>query len=319
MPHRPFAILAFLGISLGTPALAADAVWTAASGQLPEDACPPWILAGNVGAHPLTAGGLALSTAACGDNVLFLQSGEAIAIPDSLVVEGRLVLDAGSECVGVCGHQRQAAAICVTTAPETGVLSYVGPGEVVLTTANCGGALVAPVANGGAHTYKLVIRHGSAVTLYFDGSPVLSGSTYVSPPDHGAAPRVLWGEGSSFAFGTSHWQYLKHNAHATGCTTSGVGDDAPLAAANPVAVPNPFRGATSVRFAAARAGHCRLEIFDLAGRLVRRLECEAAGAGLRTVAWDGADARGRPVSSGAYICRVTDGAQVRTGTLVKLR
>lgn len=319
MLQRLLSSLVALGIGLAAPALAAESVWTAASGQLPEDACPPWTLAGNVGAHPLTAGGLALSTTACGDNVLFVQNGEAIAIPDSLVVEGRLVLDAGFECVGPCGHQRQAAAICVTTAPEVGVLAYVGPGEVVLTTANCGGALVAAVGNGGAHTYKLVIRHGSAVTLYYDGSPVLSGSTYVSPSDHGSVPRVLWGEGSSFAYGTSHWQNLRHNAHATGCTTSGVGDEMQLVATNPVAVPNPFRGGTSLRFAAARAGRYRLEIFDMAGRLMRRLECEASGPELRTVAWDGTDARGRPVSSGAYVCRVTDGAQVRSGTLIKLR
>lgn len=318
--HRRLLVLSvMLAAASAAPVFAAEALWTAATGLLPENACPPWTLAGNIGAHPLTAAGLELGTTACGDNVFFMQGGDAIAIPDSLVVEGRLVLDAGSECVGPCGHQRQAAAICVTTAPNVGVLAYVGPGEVLLTTANCNGALAASVSTTGAHDYKLVILHGVAATLYYDGSPVLTSATYSSPPDHGPEPRVLWGEGSSFAYGTSHWLSFRHNAHATGCATSGIGDEAVLTGVSPVAVPNPFRGATSLRFAAARAGRYRLEIFDVAGRLVRRLEDESPGAELRAVAWDGADARGRPVSSGTYLCRVSDGRQVHTGTLIKLR
>ncbi len=309
-----------LGMCLALPAIAAEVTWSAATGLLPENACPAWTLGTNVANPSLTAGGLEFSTGACGSNMFYLQSGADIVIPDTMVVEARLVIDAGSECVGPCGHQRQAAAICITTAPQVGVLAYVGPGEVLLTGANCASAFVANVANAGAHTYKVVIVNGTSVTMYFDDAPVLTSTTYISAPDHASEPRVLWGEGSSFAYGTSHWLWVRHNAHATGCTTSGVGDGVATAdALRPFAAPNPFHGTTSLRFAATRPGRHAVEIYDVAGRLMRRLEDDAPGAEMRAVEWDGADATGRDVGAGTYFWRVAEGTEVRTGTVVRLR
>lgn len=89
----------------------------------------------------------------------------------------------------------------------------------------------------------------------------------------------------------------------------------------PVA-PNPFNPRTDIGFTLARAGRVELAVYDLRGRLVRRLLDErlVAGAHARAATWDGRDERGREVASGAYLLRLTgaDGATVtRKLTLVR--
>lgn len=72
---------------------------------------------------------------------------------------------------------------------------------------------------------------------------------------------------------------------------------APHGAAGPVltAAPNPFNPRTVLRLAGADAAATSLAIHDLRGRLVRRLIAAP------TVAWDGRDAAGRALPSGAYL------------------
>jgi hypothetical protein len=60
--------------------------------------------------------------------------------------------------------------------------------------------------------------------------------------------------------------------------------------------------------AGAALGPVRLEIFDVRGRLVRRWNAQAAGAGVTSparIAWDGLDDSKRRVGSGRYWARVT--------------
>lgn len=63
----------------------------------------------------------------------------------------------------------------------------------------------------------------------------------------------------------------------------------------------------------------RLEIIDLRGRLTRRLVDRSLPAGDHVVAWDGRDQRGRPVSSGVYLYRLSAGheQQVRKLTVIR--
>jgi endonuclease/exonuclease/phosphatase family metal-dependent hydrolase len=64
--------------------------------------------------------------------------------------------------------------------------------------------------------------------------------------------------------------------------------------------PNPFNPSTQLRFALDRAGEAALNVYDVAGRLVRSFPAAAYGAGTHEVTWDGRDATGRPVASGVY-------------------
>jgi hypothetical protein len=102
---------------------------------------------------------------------------------------------------------------------------------------------------------------------------------------------------------------------------TGVGDDPDGAVMSHGlrAWPNPTQSSASIRFALAREGEARLEIYDPAGRLVRRLVAGRLPAGERTLPWDGRDESGRRVAAGLYLLRLSTGAEVRTSRLVMLR
>ncbi len=74
------------------------------------------------------------------------------------------------------------------------------------------------------------------------------------------------------------------------------------------AAPNPFNPRTQIRFELARAGDVRLRIFDARGRLLRTLCASGLTPGAHAVEWDGRDAAGRGVPSGAYGCELESGA-----------
>jgi hypothetical protein len=76
--------------------------------------------------------------------------------------------------------------------------------------------------------------------------------------------------------------------------------------------PNPFNPATSIRFGLSRARDVRLEVLAADGRRVRTLLDAWRGEGTHVVEWDGRDDAGRPVTSGAYFCRLTAGHDSRT-------
>jgi hypothetical protein len=68
---------------------------------------------------------------------------------------------------------------------------------------------------------------------------------------------------------------------------------------------NPFaRGAATIRFGLARPDRVEVRIYDVGGRVVRRLADRAFAAGMHDLAWDGTDDRGRAVARGVYFTRV---------------
>lgn len=86
-----------------------------------------------------------------------------------------------------------------------------------------------------------------------------------------------------------------------------------------MARPNPFARATSIRYTLREAGPARIEVFDLAGRLVRTLVSEDAAAGEHEVEWDGRDAAGSRVASGIYLYRFRAGTVVETQRIALLK
>jgi exo-1,4-beta-D-glucosaminidase len=74
--------------------------------------------------------------------------------------------------------------------------------------------------------------------------------------------------------------------------------------------PNPFGTRTTIGFDLERAAQVRLAIYDLGGRLVRRLVSGRYPAGAHGTAWDGRDSSGRRVASGNYLARLEAGGKV---------
>ena len=76
---------------------------------------------------------------------------------------------------------------------------------------------------------------------------------------------------------------------------------------------------TNIKFDLPRAGHVRLDIFDVSGRLVRTLVDENRPAAVHTVMWDGTDNRGGRVASGAYYYRLQTGTQTATHKMLLVK
>ncbi len=69
--------------------------------------------------------------------------------------------------------------------------------------------------------------------------------------------------------------------------------------------PNPFNPKTVIAFDLAKAGHVDLEVFDVRGRLVKKLASADFEAGQHRISWQGRDEGGRGVASGVYFARLT--------------
>jgi hypothetical protein len=89
-------------------------------------------------------------------------------------------------------------------------------------------------------------------------------------------------------------------------------------------VPNPFNPETWIPFKLAKAADVKIEIYDVSGRLVRRLDLGYRSAGSywnrsRSAYWDGLNKSGEYVSSGIYFYVMTAGefSAVRRMTILK--
>jgi len=76
--------------------------------------------------------------------------------------------------------------------------------------------------------------------------------------------------------------------------------------------PNPFNPMTTLRFDVPVAGRAHLEVYDVAGRLIRGLLDADLPAGSHEAVWDGRDEAGRAMASGSYFARLTAGGKVET-------
>jgi subtilisin family serine protease len=70
------------------------------------------------------------------------------------------------------------------------------------------------------------------------------------------------------------------------------------------ATPNPTRADATIRFTTGSGGPVSIAIYDVAGRLVRRLGDGPLAPGEHALAWDGRDDQGRAVAAGVYLIRI---------------
>jgi len=81
--------------------------------------------------------------------------------------------------------------------------------------------------------------------------------------------------------------------------------------------PNPFTSQTEISLRAGDAGADAVSIFDLSGRMVRKLKLERFGPEGR-VTWDGHDGTGRPLPAGIYFARPNGGREGRNTARITL-
>lgn len=84
-------------------------------------------------------------------------------------------------------------------------------------------------------------------------------------------------------------------------------------------LPNPFRGATTIRFSAPPGAWAKVEVYDVAGQRVAGLFDGVGLNGSEEIRWDAREARGERAASGVYLIRMEAGGEVVTRKSVLLR
>jgi hypothetical protein len=83
--------------------------------------------------------------------------------------------------------------------------------------------------------------------------------------------------------------------------------------------PNPSPSSVGMSFVLPRAGHARLSVFDVTGRLVTTLVDKDLPAGRYPVTWAHLDSQGARVASGVYLARLEALGEVRLRKLTLIR
>ena len=72
-------------------------------------------------------------------------------------------------------------------------------------------------------------------------------------------------------------------------------------------VPNPANPTCRIDFSVLQDGPATIDIYNITGKLVRRLLADDIQADHHSVIWDGADDMGRLLPSGTYLIRIRSG------------
>lgn len=80
--------------------------------------------------------------------------------------------------------------------------------------------------------------------------------------------------------------------------------------------PNPFTSATVVPFELRAQSDIQVTIFDILGRVVRKITASAQTAGAHSILWDGRNDAGRRVSSGIYFYTLRASGESRTKRMI---
>ena len=83
--------------------------------------------------------------------------------------------------------------------------------------------------------------------------------------------------------------------------------------------PNPFNASTVIRFSLRRDEQVELTVFDVLGRVVRRLVAERLPAGIHDMRWDGRDETGHQIASGVYVVSLRAGPVEEARKMALLR
>ncbi len=84
-------------------------------------------------------------------------------------------------------------------------------------------------------------------------------------------------------------------------------------------IPNPSSGPCLIRYALPAPVSVTLRIYDICGRLVRKLDQGERQAGSHSIRWDGRNGAGLSVPGGVYLYRLEAGGFTRTRSVVLLR
>ncbi len=144
------------------------------------------------------------------------------------------------------------------------------------------------------------------------------------------ASQTSWSVSPPLLAGTYYWRayaadselrgmFMPAASFMVGAVTATGEAGAPSRPMLSAPAPNPFAAGTVVTYQLAHPSRVRLDLFDAAGRHVRRLVDGGGAEGLYQVSWDGRDTRGNAVAPGIYLAQLWVDGAVETQKLVRLK
>jgi hypothetical protein len=169
----------------------------------------------------------------------------------------------------------------------------------------------------GNSQFSLSYAMGAPFELVGTRVGVPSGSPAdVSWPDLADTTVYEWYATVSDAVGTTTGPFWRFT---TGAGTAGVDESLPARLALGPNRPNPFISRTQFAYALPASGHVRFSIYDVRGRRVVTLVDAAQAAGPYTLRWEGCDATGGALPSGAYFARLEFAGRSEVRKIVLMR
>jgi len=186
----------------------------------------------------------------------------------------------------------------------------------------------APSWNGtscsGNYCHGSTLADGGATPVWttVDGSQAACGSCHGLPPGGPHPPDVDCSRCHPNI--DAGLNFIAPQQHIDGVVTyepsTGVRDAQPTRFALRQCVPNPFNPTTMIRYDLPASCSVTLRIFDVTGRMVRRLvDDDSAPAGSYEVQWDGRDDSGRSVATGVYFYQIQAGSHRETKRMVLVK
>jgi hypothetical protein len=84
-------------------------------------------------------------------------------------------------------------------------------------------------------------------------------------------------------------------------------------------IPNPFTTNTTIKYKLSEPGAVTLNIYNIKGQLIKKLEESTKAAGQYSISWNGLNNNGSNVSSGIYLVRMQADNEVRTIKVMLLK
>jgi hypothetical protein len=112
---------------------------------------------------------------------------------------------------------------------------------------------------------------------------------------------------------------LNHDGIGDACGTSGVHPAVPTAVSLSTPFPNPTRGRASIRLDLPSETVVRATLYEVSGRMVRRIADRRMPAGSHTLSWGVQDQEGRDMRPGIYFLRVWLGQAAYSRTVIIVR
>jgi hypothetical protein len=160
----------------------------------------------------------------------------------------------------------------------------------------------------------LLAQAQSVFFNFTDGSTVSYPITDVRSTDfEGGNMRVFLWDGTSYSWSMSSLANYQFNDVATTVAEANT-------TLSPLELfPNPTSGEVTIGFEVHGEGEVNVEVLDLRGAVVRVVHRGKLAAGAQRLRWDGQDAKGQPVASGNYLCRVVQGPRAATKQVIVQR